>query len=281
MCPSYLALAGPIALARDVPALLWFAHPSVTAWLRAADRVATAILTSLPGAYPLPGPKVRAIGQAIDVDRFPWTPPARSDGYRILALGRTSPSKGFSTIIRAVGIARRDGLDARLRIAGPSTTREERAHRAVLERELAVHLRHAGSIEGGLPPSDVPRAIADADTLVNAMVPGSGDKVVFEAAAMGRPVLASNPAFASLLGDLPLNLRFPPGDARRLADLIADVAAAGDRDVGQLTRTLRSRVERDHSLAHWASEVMRAGEETERILEGRGTGRGTRDRHAG
>jgi glycosyltransferase involved in cell wall biosynthesis len=101
----------------------------------------------------------------------------------------------------------------------------------------------------------VTSAIAEADVLVNAMVAGSGDKVVFEAAAMQRPVLVSNPAFAGLLAGLPLELRFPAGDHRALAARIADLAAAEPAAREAVGHELRARVARDHSLSHWADAV--------------------------
>src|SRR3990170_463886 len=56
MCPIYLDLAAPVTKALRIPSVLWYAHPSVTPVLRVADRLAEAVVTSLQGAYPFPGP---------------------------------------------------------------------------------------------------------------------------------------------------------------------------------------------------------------------------------
>ena len=258
MCPVYVNLAAPFLRLRRVPSLLWFAHPSVTPSLRMADRLANVVLTSLPGAYPLPGPKVRVIGQAVDLERFPFAPRPRSDQLRLIAAGRTSPSKGFPTIVRAVAAARQAGVDAHLRIVGPSTTPEEIDHRAHLQQLVREELGEAGSLERGMAHADMAAAIAKADVLVNDMVAGSGDKVVFEAAAVGRPVLVSNPAFSDLLEDLPIRARFPAGDHRTLSDRIVAIAAADDEARETTAKELRLRVERDHSVGHWAEAVARA-----------------------
>ena len=260
MCPVYVNLAAPLLRVRQVPSLLWFAHPSVTASLRIADRLSSLVVTSLPGAYPLPGPKVRVIGQAVDLERFPFAPRPRSERLRLIAAGRTSPSKGFPTIVRAVAAARHAGVDAHLRIVGPSTTREEIDHRARLQHLMREELGDAGSLEQGMTHADMAAAIADADALVNDMVAGSGDKVVFEAAAVGRPVLVSNPAFSELLEDLPIPGRFPAGDHRTLADRIVAIAAADDEARESTAKELRARVERDHSVGHWAGAIARAVE---------------------
>jgi glycosyltransferase involved in cell wall biosynthesis len=261
MCPVYVNLANPVLRLRRAPLLLWFAHPSVTLTLRAADRLASLVVTSLPGAYPLPGPKVRVIGQAVDVERFPFSPRSREGRLRLIAAGRTSPSKGFSTIIRAVAAARAEGVDAHLRIVGPSTTREEIEHRTSLQASMRAQLGDAGSLEHGMHHADMALAIANADVLVNDMVAGSGDKVVFEAAALGRPVLVSNPAFSALLEDLPIHARFPPGDHAALAQRIIQVAQAEESVLLTTAKELRLRVERDHSVSHWAGAVRAAFEE--------------------
>jgi glycosyltransferase involved in cell wall biosynthesis len=258
MCPEYLDLAAPIAKVRGFPTLLWFAHPARSAALRVADVAADAVVTSLPGAYPLPSPKVHVIGQATDIRALsPCSPRERSGALRALALGRTSPSKGFDVVIRAIAEARRRGTDVRLEIVGPSATPEETAHRSMLEGLVVdLGLEGAVSLRPAIPRSYIREVICGSDVLVNAMVAGSGDKVVFEAAALGRPVIVSNPSFAQLLEGLPLAAAFPERDHLALAERLAEVASAGPAVVASTTSQLRARVERDHSLDHWADEVV-------------------------
>jgi hypothetical protein len=102
--------------------------------------------------------------------------------------------------------------------------------------------------------------ICGADVLVNAMVAGSGDKVVFEAGALGRPVVVSNPAFRDLLADLPLDLSFPEGEASILSERLHTIANADAATLHDVTQTLRGRVEREHSLDHWADAVVQIAE---------------------
>jgi glycosyltransferase involved in cell wall biosynthesis len=144
-----------------------------------------------------------------------------------------------------------------LEIVGPSVTAEEVGYRAELERLVAdLRVADAVTVRPGIPRSEIARTICDADVLLNAMVAGSGDKVVFEAAALRRPVLVSNPSFADLLTDLPLRATFPDGDHVALARRLADVARADVNTVAATTSELRTRVERRHSLDHWADAVV-------------------------
>jgi glycosyltransferase involved in cell wall biosynthesis len=259
MCPSYLVAAGPVLRARRLRSMLWFAHPSVTPTLVAAEAIADVVLTSLPGAYPRRTHKVRAIGQAIDVASLRFEPRAPSaDGPRLLGLGRTSPSKGFDGLIRSLAKVRADGLDASLRIVGPSTTPSEHRHLVELGRlvdELGV--RDAVTITGGVRPDQVPGVIRESSALLNAMISGSADKVVFEAMALGRPVLVANSAFAPLLAGLPLDLSFDRSDESDLAIAIRRLADAGNDPLVETLRELRLRVEQGHSLEGWADRVMR------------------------
>ena len=205
MCPIYLDITSPVTAWRRMPTMLWFAHPSVTPELRLAERLSDVVLTSLPGAYPRPGPKVRVVGQATDTERIVFDPRAERDPgpLRLVAIGRTSPSKGFDRAIRALAKARAEGVEATLRIVGPSTTEEERAHGAELRGlATATGLGSNVTFEPGVTPKQVDGVIRSADVLVNSMVAGSGDKVVFEAMAAapsagcqsGIPAVAVRPA---------------------------------------------------------------------------------------
>jgi glycosyltransferase involved in cell wall biosynthesis len=263
MCPVYLNLAAPIARAAGWKTVLWFAHPADGPGLRLAERLAGAILTSLPGSYPRSGPKIRAIGQGIETDVFHFFPPPPvGDGVRLLALGRTSPAKGFPVAIRAVGLLRARGLEATLRIVGPSTTPQERGHGLELRRLIETEgLADSVSLEGPVPPAQVPELIASSHVLVNAMVGGTGDKVVFEAMALGRLPVVANPAFHPVLEGLALELSFTEGDERELAARIGDLARAEPSVREEVARELRARVVRDHSVDHWAEGVVRVIEE--------------------
>jgi glycosyltransferase involved in cell wall biosynthesis len=262
MCPEYLDLAAPVAKAFRFPTMLWFAHPARSQALTVADRLADAVLTSLPGAYPIDSEKVHVIGQATDVRSLPRCAERTREGrFRVVAIGRTSTAKRFDVVIRAAAMTVENGRDVEVRIVGPSVTPEEERHRtelvALVER-LGVGKRVR--IVPGVPPVEVRDVICDADVLVNAMVAGSGDKVVFEAAALGRPIVVSNPAFRGLLADLPLDLTFPEGEASILAERLHTIANADAATLQEVTETLRGRVEREHSLEHWADAVVEIAE---------------------
>jgi glycosyltransferase involved in cell wall biosynthesis len=96
----------------------------------------------------------------------------------------------------------------------------------------------------------VPTLLADADVLVNNMRSGATDKVVYEAAAACLPVLASNPAFDTLLPD---ELRFDRDDPAELADRLRGLLHADRAAIG---RALRAQVEVRHGVEGWAERVV-------------------------
>ena len=79
---------------------------------------------------------------------------------------------------------------------------------------------------------------------------GATDKVVYEAAAACLPVIASNPAFDTLLPD---ELRFAHGDVEGLAAVIRRL---GEIDRNAVGRRLRETVVREHSVEVWAERVV-------------------------
>lgn len=259
MCPIYLTAAIPVTKPLGIPTLLWFVHPENSHSLRVAERCADAVLTALPDSYPRRCAKVRVIGHAIDTAAIGLAPATRSDGttLRLLALGRTSGVKRYDLLIDAMAQARRCGVDARLRIVGPSVNDAERRHRVELVARAEQHVPGAIDICPGVTRAEVAKELARADALVNATDAGSADKVVFEAMASGRPVLAASPAFASLLDGERILMRFSGGDAGDLADRIVALARAPVAVRSEVGRHLRAKVEAGHSLHHWADQVVK------------------------
>jgi len=247
MCPIYAVLAAPLARPLGVPVLLWFTHWRRSRLLSTAERLSTLVLSVDQRTFPLDSKKVVAIGHGIDVSDLECIDRPSRDELTLLALGRTSPAKGLETIIRAVALV----PDVRLLVIGPSLTEEERLHKLALERLVIdlglldrVDIRHA------VPRHTVPGLYAEVDALVNDMREGAADKVVYEAAATCMPVLASNPAFDTLL---PPELRFESDDIDGLALAIVGLLSANRNAIGH---SLREIVVREHSVDTWADRVV-------------------------
>jgi glycosyltransferase involved in cell wall biosynthesis len=258
--PLYAVVAAPLAHARRIPILLWYAHPQAHTTLRLAERVSTLVLSADGRSFPLASRKVRAIGQAVDVAAFPALPPHGSAGsLRALALGRYSPAKGLPTIIEAVAAVRSAGIDVSLAVRGSASPGMEQQHRASLS-ELVRSLDLAEHVElgGAVPWSELPRLFANTDVLVNNMRAGAADKVGYEAAAACLPVLASNPVYDGLLGGVEPPLLYAREDAAQLAHLLGALAALPPSKRQRIGGVLRVRVEAGHSVRSWVDGLLDA-----------------------
>jgi glycosyltransferase involved in cell wall biosynthesis len=253
MCPIYAVLAAPLVRPLGVPLVLWFTHWRGSGLLRLAERLSTAVASVDARSFPLDSKKVRAIGHGIDLSEFPCVAPREGPGLRLLALGRYSPAKGLEVVLHAVAEA---GAEIELRVHGPALSADEQEHRASLVA-LASRLGLDGRVVLGeaLPRSEIPTLLSVYDGLVNNMRAGAPDKVVYEAAAACRPILASNPVFDALLDE---DQRFPRDDAHVLAGRMRALAAMGTDERAELGRRLRARVEAEHSVESWARGILDA-----------------------
>ena len=245
MIPVYVLLAAPLVRPRRIPLLLWYTHWKASAQLRAAARLATAIVSVDRRSFPLESAKVRAIGHGIDVSEFSCSDRDEHAGVRALVLGRYSPAKGIDTILRAVREV--EGVEVELR--GAALNELERRHREALAG-LGFPLGDA------IPRADVPALFARSDVLVNNMEAGAPDKVVYEAAAACLPVLASNPVFDELFSGYPLF--FERESPESLAERLRWFSGLGAVERAEIGRTLRERVARNHSVDTWADGILAA-----------------------
>jgi glycosyltransferase involved in cell wall biosynthesis len=245
MIPLYVLLAAPLVRPRRIPLLLWYTHWNATWKLRAAERLATAVVSVDRRSFPLESAKVRPIGHGIDVAEFSCAEHAAADRLRVLVLGRYSPAKGLPTIFEAVSEV--DG--ASVEVHGAALSDLERSHRRELER-FGYELGDA------VPRANLPELFARSDVLVNNMRSGAPDKVVYEAAAACLPVLASNPVFDELFGEFPL--LFERDDPASLVERLRWLESLSSDERTEMGRALRERVAERHSVETWADGVLAA-----------------------
>lgn len=252
MIPLYAVVAAPVTRARRVPLLLWYSHWKAHLLLRAAVAASTGVVTVDERSFPVRSAKVHAIGHGIDLDEFPCQPANDSVGrsLRVMSLGRYTPPKKLEELIEGVRLARERGVDVRIDLFGTAGAPALEAYKRSLEA-LAGEFATVG---GPIPRTEVAAAYAHADVVASDFF--SPDKVVLEACASCRPVLASQPAFDTLLAGIEPPLAFERGRPETLADRIETLAALTDEERHAIGRTLRERVRARHSVETWADGIM-------------------------
>ena len=242
MIPLYVVIAAPLVRPRGIPLLLWYTHWKDHVVVRAAERLATGVISVDRRSFPFTTSKLTALGHGIDVAEFPCADAPEGDGpLRALVLGRYSEAKGIETILRAAALA------GGVRIEAHGSTGDGVHDRHLAElRRLAAELGVDAELGGPVPRSEVPALFSRSHVLVDNMRVGAADKVVYEAAASCLPVLASSPVFDDLL---PAELRFDREDPAGLAERLRTL----DR---RRRPELRAIVAERHSVEHWADGVL-------------------------
>lgn len=164
------------------------------------------------------------------VDTHTFTPDGptrwgRQQRFRIVALGRLVPRKGFATLIEALPQL----PDTELVIAGGDTGPEPERERLV---RLATGLGVADRLQliPQLPRTEVPALLRSADVVTTVPWYEPFGIVPLEAMACGRPVVAS--AVGGMLDTVVSDrtgLLVPPKQPSLLAEVVAELLADPDR----------------------------------------------------
>jgi glycosyltransferase involved in cell wall biosynthesis len=190
-------------------------------------------------------------GHGIDLKHFPLTelPAGRP---RLLSVGRMTPAKDPLTILAALERLLRAGHDLELELVGAGLAPGDGDYAQQVRHKIhAAGLSERVHLCGALPYLEVPAAYQRAHLVINSSHTGSVDKVVLEAYASGRAVLSCNesiPPLLKSLGPRAAELQFPPGDAERLAERIAQQLLRPLPERRALAQELRAIVAQDHEV---------------------------------
>jgi colanic acid/amylovoran biosynthesis glycosyltransferase len=140
---------------------------------------------------PLADSRLKVIHCGVDLDANPWRPEGR-DGRRILAVGRLDPIKGFGTLIEALALLARRGVDFHCHLIG-SGPLDADLRRLARERGISDRI----DFEGAQPQDVVRQRMSEAGLFVmpSEVAPdGNRDGIpvaLMEAMATGCPVVTT------------------------------------------------------------------------------------------
>ncbi len=220
-------LAGAPALAprRRRPALLFHHHdllpgPAVGRAVRAASRRCDGVVALSEAIARDLGGEAAILHAGVDLGAFAPSPfPA---GSHALLLGAIVPWKRPDLALEAVALAAREVPELRLTVAGaPLDARGERMlvtlRRRAAAPDLAGRVRFAGRID------DAAGALGAAGCLLHCADAEPYGRVLVEALACARPVVAPAAGGPLEIVDASCGLLFAPGDPRGAADALVAV----------------------------------------------------------
>jgi len=267
MAPTFALLFAPVAKARRVPMLLWYAHPVVRPLLRLATAVVDGCVTATPESFRVPTKKLLVIGHGIDTERFaPPLQPGPSYETTAISVGRLTARKRLRELVEAVALLERQrGLGVRLELIGGPLTPEDDGYAVALRRRVSsLAVDRLVSFRGPVPFSAMPAEYHRGALSVN-LSDGAMDKAILESMASGCIPVSRNPAFTALAHAHGLESLVPGPGPDGLAGCIA---AALERPLAErdaLRAKLRRIVVEEHSLETLSDRlVAKLGELAER-----------------
>jgi glycosyltransferase involved in cell wall biosynthesis len=248
MNPEYVVLGGWWWRMQGKKIGLWYMHKSVNLVLRMAALFANDIFTGSQESFRLHTKKLHVMGHGIALEQFsvPRTP--RTHSLRIITVGRLSAAKGVMETLEALDILHVRGILFDWTVIGaPATAADEeylvQFQQAVAKPAYSAHVH----VLGGLPHSELPKHLAQADVFVNLSRTGSLDKAVLEAIVAGAVPVSSNEAFRSMLQGQGLWLQSL--DPQKMAEAII-VASESDAQL------LQEDVRAHHSLTSLIPRIL-------------------------
>lgn len=257
MNQEYVVLGGVLWRLLGKRVGLWYAHGKTSVTLRIAEIISDKIFTSTPEGFRLKSKKVFIAGQGIDTDLFyPQEKNEKSEKFRIMSVGRISPSKDIATMIDAVSELVSGGEQIQCEFIGEAgTSSQEKYFADMRQRAKEKGVGNIILFSGKIVNKDLPSRLRDADVFVNAGLTGSLDKAAVEAMAAGILVITCNEAIAGVLGSHADILTFPKGNAKVLAEKIRSFKRMNDDERKMIGNTLRETVLRDHSLERFVKKI--------------------------
>jgi glycosyltransferase involved in cell wall biosynthesis len=266
MIPIFTVLGAPLLKRKGIPIVTWYAHPSLSWVLKLAHHLSDRMVASLATAYPYKQDKLTVVGQGIDTDLFcPDGNMVQEDPPMVLYVGRLSPVKDLSTLLRANWLLRQRGRLVRVVVLGdPGGPQDEGYVRSLHAQVKELELEETVSFQSSVPMTGLPSWYRRCTVYVNLTPIGSGDKVAWEAMACGKPCLVANKGFNETLGEYAELLLFRYGDAEDLARRLEGLLSLSDDKRACMGTYLRQQVLRMHSQQRLADRLVQVFQEVQR-----------------
>ncbi len=253
MNPEYAVLAGWLWKLWHKKVALWYTHKQVDLKLRLAEKIVDVIFTASKESFRLPSNKLKITGHGIDLEKFQPSKSKNSNSgvkFKILSVGRISPSKDYETLIKALKILKMQGFLFRTKIVGGPVYDSDKVYYERL-KNLVKNENLESEIEfiGPIPNNKIVDYYNDADIFVHMSQTGSLDKVVLEAMACGLIIISNNDAVVrDVLIEYKEYLSYPKHDSNALVERIKNLVVLDRRQFLDIKNDLHRLVSTNHDL---------------------------------
>jgi len=256
MNPEYVVLGGWFWKLLRKKISLWYAHGFVPLSLKIAEKFVDIIFSSTKTGCRLVSPKIKTVGQGVDLNKFKPGNKKANKKFQLLALGRISPIKDYETLINAAErLIKNDSINLDVKIIGGPATKSDKKYFEKLKKEVSDRELNDGiRFLGPAPFRGVERFFAEADLMVNPSLTGSLDKTMVEAMACGVPVLSCNESLREILNNE--LLLFAKGDSYELSQKIKIFFEMDSNTREAIGLQLRSIVEQEHSQEKLINKIV-------------------------
>jgi glycosyltransferase involved in cell wall biosynthesis len=243
------AVLSPFIRLRHKKQCLWYAHTTNSFYLKWSSKWVNFIVTSTPGSCPATGPKVFAIGQAIDSNFFAEIPLAKLDLNKLIHIGRFDKSKNIELLIEEAGKLRQEFEYISLTIVGSPANQES----TNWSQDLMQH--HSQEISNqwlkfskSIPRDHFPKKMAENGCFFHAYI-GSLDKTLVESTMLRVPVVTVNPEYISYFG------RWSSAGGVNLVDEYRALRSLSFQEIDKELIRRRTIAMSNHSLVNWTSQL--------------------------
>ncbi len=210
--------------------------------------------------------KIRLVHRGIDLSQFPFDPnhyDKKSPVFRIINVGRLSPIKGQLEFLQAVHLLRRKLHPVEVLLVGSEGKGKTKYTRQIQETIERLGLQSCVKLLG--TRRDIPELIAQSDLLVlSTLVPEAVGRVIIEAGAVGRAVLATRVGgVLDIIEDGENGRLVPPGDINAMARSMYEMLTDRPK-LKQLALKLRQKVESQFTVETMLDQTLAVYREAER-----------------
>ncbi|MBU1255863.1 glycosyltransferase family 4 protein [Patescibacteria group bacterium] len=278
--PEYTILSAPLTKLFRKKIVSWHTHGTVNWKLKLVNLLTDKILTASEKSCRLKNrKKIEVTGHGIDIEYFKPVILSVSEGsltnvrkyfrirersfglrpqddiFRIVSVGRISPTKDLETLIKAISVLKNKGItDLEVQIiGGPVLKIDKKYFKALKEINRKEKMENQIKFLGLISHNQILPYLQNCDLFINLSQTGSVDKAILEAMACEVMVLTSNEAFYSIIGSSLIVKGNNPEHLAEKIKWVMDISREKRKQIGQY---LRQEVVENHNLDNLVVKII-------------------------